>query len=161
MLETLDHTICIGSTPTFLYYNIFRYSVYVDCNVQHLSLNKFFCFTFTSSGTFCFLWGVRSLFGCASNWFAFWIILSWFAAIRLRSSTKFVFPECSIICLADIFLTRKALFDMIRMIEEREKSLTFATKYGWFYFSNNQWKTFPQPSECFPLCPLPPFALLA
>ena len=28
MLETLDHTIRIGSTPTFLYFNLYLYSAY-------------------------------------------------------------------------------------------------------------------------------------
>ena len=28
MLETLDHTICIGSTPTFLYFDLYLYSAY-------------------------------------------------------------------------------------------------------------------------------------
>ena len=28
MLETLDHTIRIGSTPTFLYFDLYLYSAY-------------------------------------------------------------------------------------------------------------------------------------
>ena len=28
MLETLDYTICIGSTPTFLYFDSYLYSAY-------------------------------------------------------------------------------------------------------------------------------------
>ena len=28
MLGTLDHTICIGSTPTFLYFDLYLYSAY-------------------------------------------------------------------------------------------------------------------------------------
>ena len=28
MLETLDHTICIGSTPTFLYFDLYLYFAY-------------------------------------------------------------------------------------------------------------------------------------
>ena len=28
MLETLDYTICIGSTPTFLYFDLYLYSAY-------------------------------------------------------------------------------------------------------------------------------------
>ena len=28
MLETIDYTICIGSTPTFLYFDLYLYSVY-------------------------------------------------------------------------------------------------------------------------------------
>ena len=28
MLETLDYIICIGSTPTFLYFDLYLYSAY-------------------------------------------------------------------------------------------------------------------------------------
>ena len=28
MLETLDYTICIGSTPTILYFDLYLYSAY-------------------------------------------------------------------------------------------------------------------------------------
>ena len=48
MLETLDHTIRIGSTPTFLYFDLYLYSAYAAhyvyyrsprfaCQHQHLS----------------------------------------------------------------------------------------------------------------------------
>ena len=30
MLEMLDYTICIGSTPTFLYFDLYLYSAYAD-----------------------------------------------------------------------------------------------------------------------------------
>ena len=30
MLETLDHTIRIGSTPTFLYFDLYVYSAYAS-----------------------------------------------------------------------------------------------------------------------------------
>ena len=33
MLETLDRTIRIGSTPTFLYFDLYLYSVYFNFNV--------------------------------------------------------------------------------------------------------------------------------
>ena len=33
MLETLDHTIRIGSTPTFLYFDLYLYSAYATHNV--------------------------------------------------------------------------------------------------------------------------------
>ena len=33
MLETLDHTIRIGSTPTFLYFDLYLYSAYAAHHV--------------------------------------------------------------------------------------------------------------------------------
>ena len=33
MLETLDHTIRIGSTPTFLYFDLYIY-IYIDANLD-------------------------------------------------------------------------------------------------------------------------------
>ena len=45
MLETLDYTILIGSTPTFLYFDLYLYSAYAahyvyvtNCAVTQLSL---------------------------------------------------------------------------------------------------------------------------
>ena len=37
MLETLDHTIRIGSTPTFLYFDLYLYSAYA---AHYVYLNK-------------------------------------------------------------------------------------------------------------------------
>ena len=42
MLETLDHTIRIGSTPTFLYFDLYLYSAYAAHYV-------YFIFTLLSS----------------------------------------------------------------------------------------------------------------
>ena len=44
MLETLDYTIRIGSTPTFLYFDLYLYSlythyVYFKVNISSLSSN--------------------------------------------------------------------------------------------------------------------------
>ena len=36
MLETLDHTIRIGSTPTFLYFDLYLYSAYAGHYVYTL-----------------------------------------------------------------------------------------------------------------------------
>ena len=38
MLETLDHTIRIGSTPTFLYFDLYLYSAYTAHYVYTLVL---------------------------------------------------------------------------------------------------------------------------
>ena len=38
MLETLDHTIRIGSTPTFLYFDLYLYSAYA----AHCVYNQWF-----------------------------------------------------------------------------------------------------------------------
>ena len=38
MLETLDYTICIGSTPTFLYFDLFLYSAYAAHYVYVITL---------------------------------------------------------------------------------------------------------------------------
>ena len=43
MLETLDHTIRIGSTPTFLYFDLYLYSAYAAhyvCTYIYLFRNK-------------------------------------------------------------------------------------------------------------------------
>ena len=37
MLETLDYTIRIGSTPTFLYFDLYLYSAYAAYYVYFLS----------------------------------------------------------------------------------------------------------------------------
>ena len=37
MLETLDYTICIGSTPTLLYLDLYLYSAYA----AHYTFNSF------------------------------------------------------------------------------------------------------------------------
>ena len=52
MLETLHHTICIGSTPTFLYFDLYLYSAYA---AHYVYVNKdslliiviFYCFNFS------------------------------------------------------------------------------------------------------------------
>ena len=44
MLETLDHTIRIGSTPTFLYFDLYLYSAYTAHYVQvKLNLTQSTC----------------------------------------------------------------------------------------------------------------------
>ena len=39
MLETLDYTICIGSTPTILYFDLYLYSAYAAHYVYFIGLN--------------------------------------------------------------------------------------------------------------------------
>ena len=41
MLETLDHTIRIGSTPTFLYFDLYLYSAYTQHTTFILFLSAF------------------------------------------------------------------------------------------------------------------------
>ena len=41
MLETLDYTIHIGSTPTFLYFNLYLYSAYTAHYVYNLYNKQF------------------------------------------------------------------------------------------------------------------------
>ena len=38
MLETLDYTIRIGSTPTFLYFDLYLYSAYAAHYVYYISV---------------------------------------------------------------------------------------------------------------------------
>ena len=45
MLETLDYTIRIGSTPTFLYFNLYLYSAYAAHYVYYIHY-KYFSFYF-------------------------------------------------------------------------------------------------------------------
>ena len=40
MLETLDHTIRIGSTPTFLYFDLYLYSAYAAHSVYFIIKNN-------------------------------------------------------------------------------------------------------------------------
>ena len=62
MLETLDYTICIGSTPTFLYFDFYLYSAYaVHCVYltfahiatmnQNNSTGYFLYFLYQNTGT--------------------------------------------------------------------------------------------------------------
>ena len=41
MLETLDYTICIGSTPTILYFDFYLYSAYAAHYVYFLKFAPF------------------------------------------------------------------------------------------------------------------------
>ena len=41
MLETLDYTIRIGSTPTFLYFDLYLYSAYAAHFVYYMIKNDF------------------------------------------------------------------------------------------------------------------------
>ena len=41
MLETLDYTISIGSTPTFLYFDLYLYSAYAAHYVYYNKVNIF------------------------------------------------------------------------------------------------------------------------
>ena len=40
MLETLDYTICIGSTPTFLYFDLYLYSAYAASYIYIYPFNN-------------------------------------------------------------------------------------------------------------------------
>ena len=42
MLETLDYTIRIGSTPTFLYFDLFLYSAYAAHYVEFVQFIVYF-----------------------------------------------------------------------------------------------------------------------
>ena len=41
MLETLDHAIRIGSTPTFLYFDLYTLKMFVDIDRGHSPLPPF------------------------------------------------------------------------------------------------------------------------
>ena len=42
MLKTLDHTIRIGSTPTFLYFDLYLYSAYAAHYVYYILYSVFY-----------------------------------------------------------------------------------------------------------------------
>ena len=49
MLETLDYTIRIGSTPTFLYFDLYLYSAYAAHFVYFLGLVPYIWISYISS----------------------------------------------------------------------------------------------------------------
>ena len=52
MLETLDYTIHIGSTPTFLYFDLYLYSAYAAHYVYYttfITLRLYICYIFFAS----------------------------------------------------------------------------------------------------------------
>ena len=63
MLETLDHTIRIGSTPTFLYFDLYLYSAYA---AHYVYYNIFSCLH-EPSLIYFFEMFIRSVFFVQAN----------------------------------------------------------------------------------------------
>ena len=78
MLETLDYTIRIGSTPTFLYFDLYLYSAYA-AHYVYFTFRSFTFVSFTGAATLCLIsrgFATVSLLYKFTRFFIYFLFLS-------------------------------------------------------------------------------------